>query len=152
MAAVHSDDYLPKLTGVVSYKAFSTNMHRSAIEPITEREFKTNVEYEKFMQDILIITLAESTNPKDYDKVPVAVNGEEAWLPRGVKIEIPRYMVEPLLRSQEVSSKTIDNKDQAAVEGKVIVQKNSQYVSVSVLRDPSPKGRAWLERVMREPN
>jgi hypothetical protein len=115
-----------------------------------ERDTRTIVEIEKFMQDELVIVIHKSTDKNAVPRVPVGVNGEVAWLPRDVKIRIPRKFVERLARSQEATYRTDDNPDPRMDEGKIIRRTNGQVFPFQVLHDPSPRGAAWLQRVTRE--
>lgn len=148
--ALYTDNLTPNVNEVLSYKQFTFAGHRVSLEPVSDREFKEKAEYEKFMQDLLEIELAETSDARAYELVPVGVNGEQAWLPRGRRLSVPRYLVEVLLRSQETTFKTEYVKDPSATEGAVQRKRNSQNVAVLIHKDPSPKGRAWTERVMRE--
>lgn len=120
------------------------------VETITEREFKTVEEAEAFMAELVDIEVHRSTDPNASPQVPVGVNGDKLWLPRGTPVRLPRKFVEVLARSQEASFRTDTNPDPQADEGKIIRRTNGQSFPFSVLRDPNPRGRAWLERVTRE--
>lgn len=143
-----STDYMPQgeNDGVMDWKTLRIGMPALEIE----RDTRTIVEIEKFMQDELVIVIHKSTDKNAVPRVPVGVNGEVAWLPRDVKIRIPRKFVERLARSQEATYRTDDNPDPRMDEGKIIRRTNGQVFPFQVLHDPSPRGAAWLQRVTRE--
>lgn len=134
--------------GIISWNAL--RLGHAAIEPAKDGEIRTSAEIEKFMAEELVIVIHKSTDKNAVLKVPVGVNGETAWLPRDVKLRIPRKFVERLARSQEATFRTDDNPDPRMDEGKIIRRTNGQVFPFIVLHDPSPIGRTWLERVTRE--
>ncbi len=143
-----STDYMPQgeNDGVMDWKTLRIGMPALEID----RDTRTAAEIEKFMQDELVIVIHKSTDKNAVPRVPVGVNGEVAWLPRDVKIRIPRKFVERLARSQEATFRTDDNPDPRMDEGKIIRRTNGQVFPFQVLHDPSPRGAAWLQRVTRE--
>jgi len=143
-----STDYMPQgeNDGVMDWKTLRIGMPALEID----RDTRTTAEIEKFMQDELVIVIHKSTDKNAVPRVPVGVNGEVAWLPRDVKIRIPRKFVERLARSQEATFRTDDNPDPRMDEGKIIRRTNGQVFPFQVLHDPSPRGAAWLQRVTRE--
>jgi hypothetical protein len=121
-----------------------------AVEPVTEKGLLDGIDVEKFMADELVIVIHKSTDKNALERVPVGVNGEQAWLPRDTKIKIPRRFVERLARAQEATFRTDDNPDPRMDEGKIIRRTNGQVFPFQVIYDPSPRGRAWLAKVTRE--
>ena len=134
--------------GILDWRTLRTGTPR--IEVATEREFKDTAETAAFMEEQLVILVHKSTDKNAILMVPVAVNGEKAWLPRDVKIRIPRKFVERLARAQEATFRTDDNPDPRMDEGKIIRRTNGQVFPFAVLHDPNPRGPAWLQRVTRE--
>lgn len=120
------------------------------IDTVGEREFADSIEYTKFMADSMVIELHASTDKNAATSVRVGVNGEEVWLPRSQKIRIPRRFVERLARSQVRTYKTVRNPDQEADFANLTKTYTAMDYGFSVIKDPSPKGRSWLERVTRE--
>lgn len=122
----------------------------AAIEVAKEVEVRSSADIEAFMQDELVIVIHKSTDKNAVERVPVGVNGETAWLPRDMKLRIPRKFVERLARAQEATFRTDDNPDPRMDEGKIIRRTNGQVFPFQVLHDPSPRGAAWLAKVTRE--
>ena len=145
-----SSDLMPngENDGILDWKTL--RLGTRAIEMANEVEVRTSAEIEAFMQDELVIVIHKSTDKNALEKVPVGVNGETAWLPRDIKLRIPRMFVERLARAQEATFRTDDNPDQRMDEGKIIRRTNGQVFPFQVLHDPSPRGQQWLAKVTRE--
>lgn len=138
------------LTGVMDFSKFRVVLDRT-VEVITDREFADQNEYAKFMQDMIVVELHTSTDRNAPTHAYVGVNGEQVWLPRGQKINIPRYFIERLARSRPQNYRTTANPDPSADQAMLTQRQTGMDYPFSVLRDPQPaKGRAWLERVSRE--
>ena len=120
------------------------------LDPVTEREFKTVAETEAFMNDLLVIEIHTSTDKNAPVVCEVGVNGDKVVIPRGRKVRIPRRFVERLAQSQATSFRQERHANPDADEGMVTKRSTAQEYPFSVLKDPSPKGSAWLARVIRE--
>lgn len=144
----HSNDGAMDFSEVASYNTLSRGGH---IEPITEREWKTAEEAMAFMEEPLTIEIHVSSDKNAPPAVPAGVQGKLVWFLRGTKIRnVPRKYVEVLARSQSTAYKTQQVRDPNADEQMQTLRSTSQDYSFSVLHDPNPKGRQWLERVTRE--
>lgn len=121
------------------------------IEPITEREWKDQAEAIAFMQERLTITI-HTTNDKNAPPAAYAgVNGQGVWFRRGTTYKnVPRCFVESLARSQSATYRTQQVRDPNADEQMQTMRTSSMDYPFAVLHDPNPKGKRWLERVMRE--
>lgn len=130
------------------------------IEPVSTLGFKfdtegpnggrTSLEYERFMEEPVIIKLHQSTDKNAPWSVFVSVNNDSRWLPRGVPIKIQRKFVERLAQSQERTLQTVDNPDPAADVGKNVVTRQANPYEFSVMEDRNPKGRRWLAHMTRQ--
>ena len=151
---IHSDDFADENLSIQEERVFDYSMFRvntdGQIATITEREFKEDKAYQDFMNSLMVIEINETTDERAPKAGLVGVNGQQLWLPRGKKIKIPRYFVERLLRSRSRGYKSVKNQDPSADAGYKQVRTTNNDYSVSVLQDPAPQGRAWLERVVRE--
>lgn len=148
---VHSTDYLNTEAQVLDMMDANLDhlIAQAGDEPITEREFKDIVEYEKFMADGVVIEIHESTDKNAPPVVAAGVNGDVRWFPRGVPIRVRRKHVEVLARSQEMRFKTAQNKDVESDNAMTTVRKTGACYGFSVLKDSDPRGYAWLQRVTR---
>lgn len=133
--------------------ALDWNMLRTgvaAVATVTEREFNETKDMEMFMQELLVIQIHTSTDRNAIPSVPLALNGDKVWVPRGVKVRIPRRLVGVLAQSQAKTFRTTPNPDPSADDGMIQRQSTGSSFPFSVLHDPNPRGPGWLRRVMRE--
>lgn len=77
-------------------------------------------------------------------------NGAKGWIPRGRPVKIRREFVASLIQSQPSDFRTVKNPDANADEGMMVRRTTSMAYPFTVKLDPSPKGRAWLERMMKQ--
>lgn len=148
---IESADYLPNLDNneqVLDYRNLKVTLVAMPVTPVGEREFKDVVEAEAFMQDQIVIRIHPTGDVNAPPVVPVGCNGEVVWLPRGRPVSIPRKFIESLAR-YETGYATQRAMDPNADEGMVQRTRANQPYPFTVVRDNHPKGRAWLERVMR---
>lgn len=158
-AAAHSTDHLDTATEILSEpsgisfdQCASANYAFGAkVETITEREWKNQEEAEKFYNERLDIEVNQTNDKNAPPFAEAGVNGHMVWFPRGVRINgVPRKFVEALARSQETAYRTSQVRDPNADNQMQTTRTRATCYGFSVLRDPNPKGRVWLERVMRE--
>lgn len=105
-----------------------------------------------FGEEVLDVMLQPSSEENAPEMIDAAVNGETVWLKVGVPTKMKRKFVEVLLRAKPIAVQTVHE----GAEGKPEVINNQirrttrAKFPLSILRDPSPKGGEWLNRVMRE--
>jgi hypothetical protein len=139
------------LEGVVDYKMLTQASLRSTVAPVTERELKDSIEIEKFMNEMLVIRIHDTNDKNAPPRVFVGDNGEQLWLPRKLKIRIPRRFVERLAQSHEQSFTQKRNQDPNADEGMTTASSTAQPYPFEVIYDPrGVLGQRWLRRTMRE--
>lgn len=109
----------------------------------------------KFLEEIVTINIAESTDANAPSMVFVSVNGEGAglngipWLPRGVSLKVKRKFVERLARAKRTS---YGSKERINADG----EREVYYPSRTALEYPfvveqdTEKGRAWLRGILAE--
>lgn len=153
--AAHSSDYVSDgLQGVVDWKQIRSSgggLNHLEVISKNDREFGDDeVAYAAFMEEPVVIEVHDSADKNAPPAVFVAVNGEGVWLKRRTKIRIPRKFAEVLARSQSMAIKTMQTSDPESVDAMRTMRTTSQDYAFSVLHDPNPRGRAWLERVTRE--
>ena len=80
----------------------------------------------------------------------VSVNGEIRWIPIGVPVRVQRKFVEVLARAQPFGVTTdVGNAMEANPHNRVIRTPFREY-PFTVLKDPSPRGNAWLNKISYE--
>lgn len=113
-------------------------------------KFEQLAEYEKFMNDAVVIQIFETTDVNAPRAVFIGVNGDSRWLPRGVPLRLQRKFVERLAQAQEMAFTTVANRDQESDNGFNVLRKVAQSYQFAVLEDKHPLGRKWLTSVMRQ--
>jgi hypothetical protein len=111
---------------------------------------KNVLEYEKFMREPIVVKIHKSTDKNASPVVPVGINGDFKWLPRGIPIRIPRCFVERLAQSQATSYRTVENTDRTSDSGMLNLKTTAHEFPFDVVSDPSRFGRRWLQRMMRQ--
>ena len=142
-----------EMDGAIDFETLRLNGLRAAqhIEPVTEREFKDVEDIAAFMNDPLSIIVHDTNDKNAPPYVEVAVNGEYVCLPRNRPVRnIPRRFVERLARSMSHSIRTSLHPDHNRDDGYQVIRRSAHDYAFSVLEDPSPRGRQWLQRVTRE--
>ena len=109
--------------------------------------FESNAAYEAFMAQFVEIEIATTQDKNAPPMVPVGVNGVQAWLPRGEPVEVPRYFVERLLRSQSHKFETVNNGDHAAEAATSIRETIGTDFPFQINYDPDQRGREWARAI-----
>ena len=117
-------------------------------EQLAEKDYLDEL---KFNEDLLVIYInraPEEHAPETYD---IAVNGRAIRVPVEQPVRVARKYVEVLARAQPIRVRTISGKDDSDRGAyNKIARSQARGYSFSVHHDPSPKGTAWLAKVMRE--
>lgn len=111
---------------------------------------KDHAERLAFMEEPIVIQLEPTSERNPPKAVFVGVNGDKRWVPVGVPVRMRRKHVEVLARAQPFSVQTdVGTAFEARPHNRIIRTSNRRY-PFSVLEDPSPRGRAWLNKVSFE--
>ena len=146
--AINPDDLLTQRPRAVRIDEIDTLASSDDdLQIVIPSMFQDSAEYEKFMNDYLEIIVAASSDKNAPPMVPVGVNGKQVWLPRGQNIEIRRYFVERLLRAQPRDFKTVNDQDFAAETATRIAESIGTSYPISIINDPDPRGRDWVNMV-----
>ena len=124
--------------------------HLEVIPENVFREFKDRESYEAFMREPVVIKFAESRDKNEPPLIFVGVNGAQRWCPRNKPIRLPRYFIERLAQAQEMRFETLPTNDDTIDNRMVTKRHSAASYSFSILHDPNPSGRRWLQRVTRE--
>lgn len=105
---------------------------------------------EAFMNEVVTIVVAESTNEEELPVVVVGVNGTNQPIVRGVPTPIKRKYVEALARAKETKYRQTlsDPSDPGSI---VQVPRTALAYPFSIERDENPNGRAWLRNILQQP-
>ena len=106
-----------------------------------------------FNEEMLTIFLHRGREKFAPQVIDLHVNGKAVWIPVEQNVNIKRKYVEVMARSQPMDVRTesymLENSQDAGTVNRINRSLSANY-SFSVLHDPSPKGPAWLAKVMRE--
>lgn len=103
-----------------------------------------------FNEDILTIIVARGREKHAPTMHDPKVNGVPFWIRCDVPQNVPRKYVEVLLRSQpmDVQTRVDDGPDGQPINR--IERSQAGAFALTIIKDPSPKGRDWMAKVMRE--
>lgn len=110
---------------------------------------KTQIEIEAFMNEIVTVVVADTTDKNAARIVPVSVNGRTQNFIRGVPQRCRRCYVERLARAKETSYQQ-DLDPRAGERMNTLYPHAAQSYPFSVIEDPNPRGAAWLRKVLAE--
>lgn len=106
----------------------------------------------RFANETIRIRINETTNPNEEPRVPVCVGGKLShpeWgnnLPRGVEIDVKRYVAEALLRAKPMSVKTVQVRDQNGADTAQIIRSIGTMYPFEMI-NAKPKDTDWLRSI-----
>ena len=105
---------------------------------------------EEFMNDLLEIMVSKDGTPGSYDVITPNVNGINQPIIRGRIQKVKRKYVEALARSRITTYEqlTPDPTNPEKFEMREVTVLTYPF---SVLDDPHPKGREWLQNIIAQP-
>lgn len=105
---------------------------------------------EAFMNELVTVVIAESTNEEDLPVIVIGVNGTNQPIVRGVPTPIKRKYIEALARAKETKYRQTlsDPSDPGSI---VQVPRTALAYPFSVERDANPDGRGWLRTILSQP-
>lgn len=116
---------------------------------IPTTEFSSAIKEEEFMNEIVLVEVAETTNENDPPCFILTVNGLHQPVFRGQPTPMRRMFVEILARCKE--SKFTQHQINPNEPHRVEMRERTGLVyPFQVLEDKNPKGRAWLRAVLAE--
>ena len=119
------------------------------IEGNSDAELRRIMADESFMNEIVTIRVATTTDKNAPPMAMPAVNGVNQPIFRGVPTMVKRKYVEALARARETTYQQVA--DPASPDKITMVPNTVLSFPFEVLQDQNPKGRAWLEKIMAEP-
>lgn len=113
-------------------------------------ELTEAIEIEKFMNEFLIVEVADTTDENQPNSLVLSVNGLTQPVFRGQPTKMRRMFVEVLARCKE--SKYNQQANNPSRPDQIeLVERTALAYPFQVLEDPNPRGRAWLRAVLSEP-
>ena len=103
-----------------------------------------------FMEEMVTVTVMESSNINDEDPVPAGNNGQFVYFKRGVQTNCKRKFLDSLIVKGHSVSTPFTRNPSTGEEGRLIKLTNSSKYPFQVIEDKNPKGKEWLRRRMAE--
>lgn len=119
------------------------------IEPVVNTEFAKTIAQEAFMNEIVEVTIAGTTDDNAPPHIVMNVNGINQPFFRDMPVKCRRMFLEVLARCKE--SKYSQHRDPLELDRSELRQRTALAYPFTVI-DPNPKGGAWLKAVMAEAN
>lgn len=121
------------------------------IEPVSQHaDLSKLVADESFMNEQVVIEIAESTNENDQPYALVSCNGSNVVIPRGQPATIRRKYLEVLARMKETKY-TQRLRDPGQPDSLVTEGRTALAFPFQVLHDTNRRGREWLRNILSEP-
>lgn len=103
-----------------------------------------------FMQEVVNVIIHKGREKNAQMFIPLGVNGNVRYFPVEEEIPMKRCFLEVLARAQPMDVETrVEDEDKDNPVNRIIRSSRSLY-PFTVMRDPNPKGHAWLAKIMRE--
>ena len=120
-----------------------------SIESIVTKEFDREVFEEAFMNEMVTVMVADTTDENVNPMPTPSVNGVMQPIMRGVPTRVKRKYLEVLARCKETkfSQRTANPMEPDRIE---MVPRTAFTYPFQVIEDQNPKGGAWLKAVMAE--
>jgi hypothetical protein len=121
------------------------------VQAETKRQDQEKLATMKFMNDMLKIHIHSTTNKNDESVFEFIVNGKVFFFHRNETKTVPRYVVDRMARCRPTTftDHEVINKD--GVKDIMYTPHTALRYPFSVIEDPHPRGREWLEATMMEP-
>ena len=142
----------------VKRETISETIDGSAVELIDDQtietpastEFGREMQEEAFMNELVTIRVADTTDDNAAPHFICNVNGSNQPIFRGATQVIKRKYLEVLARCKEskYNQRTANPMEPDRIE---MVSRTALAYPFEVLEDKNPKGRAWLNAVLAEP-
>jgi hypothetical protein len=123
------------------------------IQLVSESDLQRLAAEESFMQEIMTIRLASTTDQNASPYVVLTCNGvaDRVVVPRGKTARVKRMHVEVLARMHEIRYTQRPPVAGDLESGNYLYPSVAHAYPFEVLHDPNPAGSAWLENILAEP-
>lgn len=120
------------------------------IEPVERVVPKSKLDALKFMEDILTVRVHESSNENDHPRPQVWNDGRTFVFIPGREMKVARKFVEVLARAKRTTRGLKKVTDDHGVDSYEYPARTACLYPFSVIHDPSPRGKAWLDAILAE--
>lgn len=131
-------------------KTLSEHGNSKGVEKVSDSDFERSAKLEEFMNQILTVIVAKNGTPGSYDVITPNVNGVNQPIILGSEQKIKRKYVESLARSR-ITNYEQDVPDPRKPENFVMRDITALTYPFSVIHDPHPRGREWLQSILDQP-
>lgn len=123
------------------------------IQKVSESDLARVAGEEAFMNEQVVIRIAQSINPNDPPMVVLVVNNpqDRVVVPRGRPTAVLRKHVEVLARMKEVRYSQRAPNSSDLESGNALYQSVGQVYPFEIVKDDNPVGRTWCENILAEP-
>lgn len=111
---------------------------------------KSALDAEAFYEEAVEVEILPTENPHAEQVIQLQCNGVNQFLLRGVPVMVKRKFVEILARAKTENIATPEFIDGNGNRSTRITKSQGLRYPFRVMRDANPKGREWLETVMRQ--
>jgi hypothetical protein len=115
-----------------------------------DKSLAAAVKEAKFMEEIVEIEIAPDTNENAQPMVVLNVNGINQPVWRGYPTPVRRKFVEVLARMKETRYSQRPTDFINPETSNAMIPRTGQAYPFQVLKDPNPKGYAWLRQILAE--
>jgi hypothetical protein len=151
-AIIKSEDVeQPKASTIIMEgKTATDDIERPDLIVVTDEDKDSPVVKEymsdlKFMEDILTVSIGETTDKNAEKTIGCGVNGERKMLERGKEYKIARKFVDSLIKRED-AIRTINYKDNDGVDQTRIEKVPALKYPLSIIHDPAGEtGRRWFQ-------
>lgn len=133
------------MTGSIDRSAF-----QDEFEAIDTPDYDVVAKRTAFFNELVEVKILEDQRPNAEQFIQTSVNGVNQFFERGMPVFVKRMFVEILARARPFNITTQEYVDSNGSRATKIVKTFGLQYPFTVLSDPNPDGRRWLESVLKE--
>lgn len=120
-------------------------------EEIEDPARRGKLDYLRFMEEPVTVHITESNDTNAEQTFPIWVNGKVEYFTEGKEKVVARKFAEGLAVAKRTSYRNVQKTKDDGENSYQYIPKTGVRYPFSVVEDKNPKGRAWLEAVLRQP-
>lgn len=120
------------------------------LEPVEALDFEGQAEKLAFLNEMVIVNIAETSDPAAENPVMLSVNGRAVYIKRGDDTVVRRMYAEQLLRAKPIGINTKVGRDEGGEVTNRITKTSAMKYPFSMVRDDNPLGRPWMRKILAE--